>query len=39
MQGKTAEAIEAFNRAVDESNENSYTRRRAEKELQLLEDK
>ncbi len=39
MQGNTAEAIEAFNRAIAESNEDTYTRKRAQKELQKLEDK
>ncbi|HEX8597949.1 MAG TPA: tetratricopeptide repeat protein [Chloroflexia bacterium] len=39
MQGKTAEALEAFNRASSESNEDSYTKKMAEKELQKLEDR
>ncbi len=39
MQGKTAEAIEALNRAITESGEGSYTKERAEKELSKFEDK
>ncbi|MDQ3706716.1 MAG: tetratricopeptide repeat protein [Chloroflexota bacterium] len=39
MQGRTAEAIEAFNRTIDESDEDSYTKKRAEKELQKLKEK
>jgi tetratricopeptide (TPR) repeat protein len=39
MQGKTAEAIEAFNRAITDSGQDSYMKKRAEKELRKLEDR